>query len=171
MQTPLLLSEAPEHFIELSQKAQRLLPPEERAIRCVNSLNIGYGYMALVDLPTARAAFEQALQEGLAGGNLYAAIYGPISLILIASVEGRNGEALQVCETHIQRFKKLLAGQRFHPIGALYVLQGTLLLEQDRLEEAEQAVAQGLELVRWTGEYAAHMIRLYNPGAYLRHPG
>jgi len=114
--------------------------------------------MALVDLPAARAAFDQALQEGLDGGNVYAAIYGPISLILIASVEGRHGEALQVCETHIQRFKALMAGQRFHPIGVLYILQGSLLLEQDRIGEAEQAVAQGLELVRWTDDAEAHMI-------------
>lgn len=157
MQSPVLLGEAPETLIELSQRAQRLLPQEESAIRCVNSLNIGYGYMALVDLPAARAAFEQTLEEGLAGGNLYAAIYGPINLILIAILQGRHGEALQVCETNLQRFKNLLAGQRFPPIGALYVLKGTLLLEQDRIVEAEQAVSHGLELVRWTGEYEAHM--------------
>ena len=157
LQMPVLLGEAPETLIELSQQAQHLLPPEERAIRCVNALNIGYGYMALVDLPAARAAFEQTLEEGLAGGNLFAAIYGPINLILIAMLEGRHAEALQLCDTKIQRFTNVLAGQRFPPIGALYILKSSLLLEQDRIGEAEQAVAHGLELVRWTGEFETYM--------------
>ena len=114
--------------------------------------------MALVDLPAASVAFEQTLAEGLAGGNVYAAMYGSISLVLIAMLEGRDGEALQLCETNIQRFKNVSAGQRFPPIGALYILQGRLLLEQDRIGEAEQAVAQGLELVRWMGDAEADRI-------------
>src|SRR3712207_9419063 len=61
MQSPVLLGEAPETLIELSQRAQRLLPEEESAIRSVNALNIGYGYLALADLPAARAAFEQKI--------------------------------------------------------------------------------------------------------------
>ena len=157
LQMPVLLGEAPETLIELSQQAQHLLPPEERAIRCVNALNIGYGYMALVDLPAARAAFEQTLEEGLAGGNLFAAIYGPINLIVIAMLEGRHADALPLCDAQIQRFTDVLAGQHFPPMGALYILKSSLLLEQDRIGEAEQAVAHGLELVRWTGEFETYM--------------
>jgi LuxR family maltose regulon positive regulatory protein len=157
MQAPVLAGEKPEKLIETSQRAQQLLPAEEKAIRSVNFLNIGYGYMALADLPAAEAAFEQTLEEGLAGGNLYAAVYGPIGLILIAILEGRLGDALQLCETNIRRFDKILAGQRFPPIGALHILMGSLLLEQNRLAEAEGSLTQGMRLVRWTGEYEAHM--------------
>jgi LuxR family transcriptional regulator, maltose regulon positive regulatory protein len=157
IQTQVLLDEAPDQLIAISQRAQRLLPKEERAIRCVNSLNIGYGYLALADLPASRVAFAQTLEDGLAGGNLYAAVYGPINLILIAMLEGQNGEAWQLCETHIQQFNKLLGSRRFPPIGALYIQKSNLLLEQDRLVEAEQLLLQGMELVRWTGEYETHM--------------
>ena len=50
---PALRSEKPEELIALSQEAQRLLPEEEKAIRSVNALNIGYGYLALADLEAA----------------------------------------------------------------------------------------------------------------------
>ncbi len=53
LQSPALIGEKPEKLIALSQEAQRLLPEEEKAIRSVNALNIGYGYLALADLQAA----------------------------------------------------------------------------------------------------------------------
>jgi len=64
-------------LIATSQKAQRLLPEDEKGIRSVNALNIGHGYTVLADLPAAERAFKQAFEDGMAGGNFYAAIYGP----------------------------------------------------------------------------------------------
>ena len=81
LRSPALIGEKPEKLIALSQEAQRLLPEQERAIRSVNALNIGYGYLALADLQAAELAYQQTLEDGLAGGNLYAAIYGPINLV------------------------------------------------------------------------------------------
>src|SRR5262249_3516370 len=75
--------------------------------------------------------------------------------------------ALQLCETTIDRFNQLVAGQRFPPFGDLYILKGSIFLEQNRLVEAEQSLTQGLSLVRWTGEYEAH-IRGYAALARLR---
>jgi hypothetical protein len=63
-------------LIALSREAQRLLPVEEKAIRSINGLNIGYANLGLADLEAARLAFEQALEEGIAGRTFYAAIYG-----------------------------------------------------------------------------------------------
>lgn len=156
LQTSALIGEEPERLIALSQEAQRLLPEDEKAIRSVNAMNIGYGYLALADLEAAKIAFTQTLDDGLAGGNLYAAIYGPINMVMIALLMGRLREALQLCETNIERFNQILEGQNFPPIGALYVLKGNILLEHDRLAEAEQALTEGLDLIRWTGEYEAH---------------
>jgi LuxR family maltose regulon positive regulatory protein len=51
----------------------------------------------------------------------------------------------------------LLAGQRFPPIGDLYSLKGALLLEENRLAEAEQALKQGLSLLHLTGEHEARV--------------
>lgn len=167
MQTPAFAEENPEKLIEISQRAQQLLPATEKALRSVNALNIGRGYTALADLPAAERAYKQAFDDGVAGGNFYAAIYGPINLIVIAIVKGQLNEALQMCERNIDRFNRLLAGQRFPPIGDLYILKGSILLEENRLAEAEQALAQGLSLVRWTGEYEAHM-RGYSTLARMR---
>ena len=153
---PALAGKKPEKVIETSQKAQQLLPEDEKGIRSVNALNIGYGYLALADLPAAERAFKQAFEDGVAGGNFYAAIYGPISLIVIAIMKGQLKDALQLCETNIDRFNRLLAGQSFPPIGALYILNGSILLEENRLAEAEQALTLGLNLERWTGEFRAH---------------
>jgi LuxR family maltose regulon positive regulatory protein len=155
-QTYGLAGRDPEERIALSQEALRLLPVQEKAIRSVCALNIGVGYKALADFQAASLAFEQALEDGLAGGNLYVAIYGPINLIEIALLVGNLRGALQRCDANIQRFDRMLAGQYSPPIGALHVFRGSILLEHDRLAEAEGALTRGLELIRWTGEYSAH---------------
>jgi ATP/maltotriose-dependent transcriptional regulator MalT len=167
MQSPALAGEKPQRLIETSQKAQQLLPEDEKGIRSVNALNIGYGYAALADLPAAERAYNQAFEDGMAGGNLYAAIYGPIDLIVIAIIKAQLKDALQMCETNIERFNRLLAGQRFPPIGDLYILKGGILLEENCLADAEQALTHGLSLVRWTGEYEAY-IRGYSALARLQ---
>jgi LuxR family maltose regulon positive regulatory protein len=151
-----LIGETPKKVIALAQEAQRLLPEQEKGIRSVNSLNIGYAYMAEADLQAAELAYEQALGEGLAGGNLYAAMYGPINQVVIALLAGRLKEALQLCDANIELFNKILAGQNFPPIGGLYVLKASILIEYNRLAEAEPVLMEGLDLIRWTGEYEAH---------------
>jgi LuxR family maltose regulon positive regulatory protein len=148
--------ETRERLIALSREAQRLLPGGEKAIRSINDLNIGYAYLGLADLESAGLAFQQAQDEGISGRNFYAAIYGPINLILSALLAGRRREALQLCEANLERFNRMLAGQYFPPIGALYILKGSILLEHNQLAEAEQLVREGLDLIRWTGESVAH---------------
>jgi LuxR family maltose regulon positive regulatory protein len=154
--TPVLANKEPERIIALSREAQRLLPEEEKAIRSITGLCIGYGYLALADLEAARQAYQKTLEDGLHGGNYYTAIYGLVIQVLCTLLEGRLGEALQLCEEYIERFNHILAGQYFPPIGALYVLKGSILLETDHLVEAEQLLVEGLDLVRWTGESIAH---------------
>lgn len=161
LQTPTMMGENPERLIALSREAQRLLPEDEKAIRSVNAMNIGYGYLVLADLEAASLAFKQTLEDGLAGGNLYAAIYGPLNLVLSALLVGHLSEALQLCETYIERFNQILAGQNFPAIGALYILKGSILLEYNRLAEAEPVLMEGLDLIRWTGEYEAHITGYY----------
>jgi LuxR family maltose regulon positive regulatory protein len=158
IRVPSLMNKKPERLIALSKEAQRLLPAEEKAIRSTAALNMGYGYLALADLEVASLAFIQALEEGLSGGNYYAAIYGPINLTIIASLQGNLVEALQLCETYIGRFNRILAGKYFPPIGALYILKGRILLEGGYLADAEQALTEGLDLVRWTGDAVAPKI-------------
>lgn len=156
MQIAALKDKKSEELIALSQEAQRLLPEDEKGIRSVNAFNIGYGCLALADLEAASEAFAQTLEYGLAGGNYYAGIYGPINLVLIALLVGRRQEALQLCDVNIERFNQILAGQYFPPMGALYVLKGSILVEHDRLAEAEQPLTEGLDLIRWTGETMVH---------------
>jgi LuxR family maltose regulon positive regulatory protein len=158
LQRPALMSKQPERLIALAQEAQRLLPVEEKSIRSVTAGSIGHGYLALADLEASSLAFQQALEDGLSGGNFYAAIYGSINLVFSALLMGRLKEALQLCETNIERFNRILAGQNFPPIGALYILKGSILLEHNQLAEAEQLVTEGLDLIRWTGESIAHKI-------------
>jgi LuxR family maltose regulon positive regulatory protein len=156
LRRPALIGKEPERLIALSQEALRLLPVEEKAIRSTAALNIGYGYLALANLEAAGLAFKQTLEDGLSGGNYYAAIYGPVNLVSSALLVGRLREALQLCDTNIEQFNKILAGQYFPPIGALYILKGSILLEFNRLSEAEQILTEGPDLVRWTGETAAY---------------
>lgn len=167
MQTPNLTNKAAQTLIETSQRAQRLLPEDEKAIRSINALNIGYGRLSLADLAAAAEAFEQTFEDGIAGRNFYVAIYGAIGLIVIEIIKGELKNALQLCETKITQFNQFLAGQRFAPIGDLYNLKGSLLLEENRLAEAEQALTQGLSLIRFFRVYGAQ-IRGYSALARLR---
>jgi LuxR family maltose regulon positive regulatory protein len=162
-----LMGEKPEKLIALSRKAQQLLPEQERAVRSVNALNIGYAHLVLADLEAAELAYQHALEDGLAGGNLYAAIYGPINLAMSALLAARLKKALDLCETYIERFNQILAGQNFPPIGALYILKGSILLEYNRLAESGSILMEGLDLIRWTGEYEA-LITGYTALARLR---
>lgn len=155
LRSPALTGADPAQLIALSQEAQRRLPEQERAIRSVNDLNIGYACLALADLPAAERAYRQALADGLAGGNLYAAIFGPINLVMCALLAGRLHDALQLCETYLAQFSQTLAGRNFPPIGALGILKGAILLETNRVAEAEPVLREGLDLIRWTGEYEA----------------
>ena len=167
MQSTVLAGEEPSKLIATSQRAQELLPEDERGIRSVNALNIGYGYMRLGDLPSAEKAYKQVVEDGVAGGNWYAAVYGQMGLISLKINKGELKEALQMCDANIERFNRFVAGQRFPPIGEFYSMQGRLLLEQNRLAEAEQALMQGLSLVHLTRENQARL-RCYSALSRLR---
>jgi LuxR family maltose regulon positive regulatory protein len=167
MQPLVSAGEDPTTLIATSQRAQELLPQDEKGIRSVNALSIGYGYMRLGDLPAAEKAYQQVVEDGIAGGNWYAAIYGQMAVILLKINKGALKEALQLCDTNVERFNRYVAGQRFPPIGELYSMQGGLLLEQNRLAEAEQALMQGLSLVHLTRENQA-CLRCYSSLVRLR---
>lgn len=167
MQTPTLTDKVAAKLIETSQSAQRLLPEDEKAVRSINALNIGYAHLSLADLAAAAEAFDQTVEDGIAGRNFYVAVYGAIGLIVIAILKGELKNALQLCETKITQFNRFLVGQRFAPIGDLYTLKGSLLLEENRLAEAEQQLTQGLNLIRFFRVYGAH-IRGYSALARLR---
>lgn len=160
-------SSEPQKLIELAERAQGLLPENEKAIRSVNAMSIGNGCVKLGDIPAAERAFKQTLDEGVTGGNFYAAVYGPINLALISMSKGGLKDAMLLCEANILRFNQLMAGQRFPPIGALHILRGCILLEGNQLAEAEQELTQGLSLVRWTGEFRTHL-KGYSALARLR---
>lgn len=49
---------------------------------------------------------------------------------------------------NIVRFNRLVGRARFPPIGALHILKGSILLEENRLAEAEAELTQGLSLIR-----------------------
>jgi LuxR family maltose regulon positive regulatory protein len=166
MQALVSAGEEPSTLIATSQRAQELLPEDEKGIRSVNALNIGYGYMRLGDLSSAEEAYKQVVEDGIAGGNWYAAVYGQMALISLKINRGEFKEALQWCDANIERFNRFVAGQRFPPIGELYSMQGGLLLEQNRLAEAEQALMQGLSLIHLTREQHARL-RCYSALARL----
>ena len=167
MQGLVSLGEDPGNIIAISQRAQELLSEDENGIRSVNALNIGYAYMRLGDLNSAEKAYKQVVEYGVAGGNWYAAIYGKMALILIKVNKGELKEALQLCEENIDRFNRFLAGRRFPPMGELYSMQGSILLEENRIAESEQALMQGLSLVHLLRERTSH-VRCYSSLARLR---
>lgn len=149
----------PEKVIMLVQRAQMLLPEDDFAIRSVNTLNIGYAHLELGNPLEAEEAFKQTYHLGIKGGNFYAAIYGPINRAWIEFHLGQLDRMTRICQGSLDEINQLIPGadKHFPPVGGLHILLGAAWLEQNKLEQAEEALTHGLGLIQWTGDYEMHI--------------
>jgi LuxR family maltose regulon positive regulatory protein len=159
MQSPFAHGHDPEKLIGLAQRAQTLLPEDDYAIRSANTLHVGFGHLELGNTQKAEDAFKQSYQQGIKGGNFYAAVYGPINRAWIAFHLGRLDRMMKICQNSLDEINRLVADADHHlPIvGGLHILLGAAWFEQNKLEQAEEALTYGLRLIKWTGEYEMHI--------------
>ena len=130
---------------------QRMLGayPEGDAGQFSALIAISYAHMALHDARSATQVLEKARQVALQGRLYFGVVESSFHLARLAQSQGELRYAEQVC----RQTQAELTGLLDHPeqelpgLGALNIALGCVLLEQDRLAEAEHELLHGLELI------------------------
>ena len=114
-------------------------------------LTIGYAYMALHDAGAARKTLETARQMALRGGLFFGVAESTFHLARLAHSQGMLTRAAELCRQGQADIASMLnyPEQELPALGCLDIALGCVLLEQDRLEEAERDLLHGLDLIGW----------------------
>ena len=114
-------------------------------------LTIGYTQLALHDADAARQTLEAARQVALRGGLFFGMAESTFHLARLAHSQGHLNRAAELCRQGQADIASMLnhPEQELPALGCLYIALGCVLLEQDRLEEAEQDLLHGLDLIGW----------------------
>jgi LuxR family maltose regulon positive regulatory protein len=140
----------PEKVVEIAQQALDCLPEGETVMRGFVALWLGDAHSRLGDGEAAARAFALARQMGEATEGHVAAL----AVISQQAYETWNrGQLRDLAKTCRDALRSLVApaeraGRRVPMACGIYVLLGRVLLAWNRLEEAESALAEGMELAR-----------------------
>ncbi len=138
-----------EHFA-LAQRALDLLSEDDPA-RSAITLTIGYAHMALHDAQAGYKSMEEARQLSLTCHNYFGVVEATFHQARLAHNQGQLQRAAEICRQGEAEISAVLAhAERELPaVGCLDIALGCVLLEQDRLEEAERDLLHGLDLIGW----------------------
>ena len=138
----------PRGELALTQRALDLLDPGE-PLRSTTMLPVGYSYLALQETEEAYAAFETARVLSLAGKNYYGATDARFQQARLAHQQGHLRRAAELCHQGHADLGAVIAEpeQELPAFGGLDIALGCILLEQNKLVEAEQLLLHGLDLV------------------------
>jgi LuxR family maltose regulon positive regulatory protein len=112
-------------------------------------LAIGYAHLALHEAQAAAAYLEKARQAALLGGLYFGVVESTFNLACLAYSQGALKHAADLCRQGRVDLDAMLAHteQELPAVGCLDIGLGCVLVEQDRLEEAEEHLRHGLELI------------------------
>ena len=140
----------PHEQFALAQRALAWLSEGDPA-RSAIALTVGYAHMALHDAVAGYKALEAARQLSVVCHNYFGVVEATFHQACLAHNQGRLRHAAQICRQGQADISAILA----HPdhelpaVGCLDIALGCVLLEQDQLEDAEQALLRGLDLIGW----------------------
>lgn len=149
----------PERARVLAKGALDILPGNDPG-RSLATSALGYAYLSLQDIPLARRTLEEYRSQALAGGFYYGAIAATFHLASLAYYQGQPKRAMELCDEVQASIAAVVASPEkdLPAIGSLDVIRGCILLEKNRLEEAERVLLHGLGLVGWTNNPFIRMI-------------
>jgi LuxR family maltose regulon positive regulatory protein len=138
-----------EQFV-LAQKALAWLSDDDPA-RSAIALTVGYAHMALHDPVAGAKAMEDARQLSLACHNYFGVVETTFHQACLAHNQGQLRRAAQICQQGQADISAILAhpDQELPAVGCLDIELGCVFLEQGQLEDAEQALLSGLDLIGW----------------------
>lgn len=141
----------PQALLALSRRALKHLPATERTARSVSTIDRAHAYMALSEPALAEAAFEEALCRAQEASNGYSAVTCVFYLVRLAFQRGDLRRAAERCawgRTLLNTNPAFAALDLTAARGVEAALSG-LLLEQNDLAGAEQALARSLDVRGW----------------------
>jgi LuxR family maltose regulon positive regulatory protein len=114
-------------------------------------LMTGYAYLALQNAQAADQAFETARQLALKAGLYFGVVESTFHLARLAHSQGQLRRSVEICRQGQADIAALLAHpeQELSALGCLDVALGCVLLEQDHLDQADEHLLHGLELMGW----------------------
>jgi LuxR family maltose regulon positive regulatory protein len=141
----------PEKELNLAERALDLLP-EGDPLRSTTTLTVGYAHLAAHDTAAGYAALEEAKRLSLAGRNYYGVVDAAFNQAMLAYNQGKLRRSSEICH-QAQADISALLGDPVHElpaVGCLDIVLGCIAFEQDRLDEAEQLLDRGQNLIGWT---------------------
>jgi LuxR family maltose regulon positive regulatory protein len=140
----------PREQFALAERALAWLSADDPA-RSAIALTVGYAHMALQDAAAAAKAMEDARQLSLACHNYFGVVEAVFHQARLAHSQGQLRRAAEICRQGQADTLAILAqpDQELPAGGCLDIALGCVLLEQDRLEEAERSLLHGLDLIGW----------------------
>jgi len=140
----------PREQFALTQRALAWLSEGDPA-RSAVALTVGYAQMALHDALAGYKAMEEARQLSLACHNYFGVVEATFHQARLAHNHGQLRRAAQICRQGQAEISAILPhpDQELPAVGCLDIALGCVLLEQDQLEDAEQALLRGLDLIGW----------------------
>jgi LuxR family maltose regulon positive regulatory protein len=141
----------PQALIQLSRRALELLPATEKTARSVSTIDLAHAYMAMSQPALAEAAFDEALRRAQQAGNGYSAVTVVFYLVRLAHLRGDLRRAAELCEwgRALLNADPAYAALDLPAARGVDVAQSGLLLEQNDLAGAEQALALSLDIMGW----------------------
>jgi LuxR family maltose regulon positive regulatory protein len=138
----------PSQQLELAQKMLEAYPEGDPA-QFSGLLFAGYAYMALQDTQAAIQALEKARLIALRQQLFFGIIETTFNLARLAQNQGRLQLAMDICRQGQADIAADLPNpeQELPAVGGLEVVLGCVLLEQNRMEEAETCLQHGLDLM------------------------
>jgi LuxR family maltose regulon positive regulatory protein len=131
--------------IELSKKAQSLLPKDNIEPGSILSLNLGMAHWHCGHLEESEQALNDAYQKSQRSGNAYVRLTAISILSIIRAARGNLRQAADFCRQAIQ-----MAGDS--PAVALnHFVLSALLYEWNELATAEEHIQKGIELSQLSG--------------------
>lgn len=112
----------------------------------------GYAHLALQDVQAAHHAFETARQMALREHLYFGIVESTFHLARLAHSQGQLHRAMEICRQGQADVADLMAHpeQDLPALGCLDVELGCIFLEQNHLEDAEQHLLHGLDLMGWS---------------------
>jgi LuxR family maltose regulon positive regulatory protein len=139
--------------VELAQRADALLPPDNLIPRHTIPFILASAYSAEGELAKARQALAEELQFGRAADNVWTIVRALCDLADLEIIQGRLGGASDLCQDALQEAEERGARQ-FGTVGYALVKLGEINYERDDLIAARDLVSEGVRLMQsWQQPY------------------
>ncbi|HEX9118130.1 MAG TPA: LuxR C-terminal-related transcriptional regulator [Anaerolineae bacterium] len=137
--------------------------PENDAAQFSTLLTIGYAHLALQDVAAARPALGAARRLALREPLYYGIIETTYELARLSLSQGQLQHAAEICRRGQADLAAMLCPslrieqsmayieKELPALGCLEIVVGCVLMEQDRLDEAERHLLHGLAVIGWAG--------------------